>query len=285
MWPNSTISLRPRAETERGKSGGDHTPPLFTRERMDRIKLPPRLAAIGRLVPDGARLADVGTDHGLLPIALLRAGKIRSAVATDIRPGPLARARENAARYGAEGLRLVLCDGLALVSPEEVDTVVIAGMGGETAVEILAAAPWTADTFLILQPMSRPEALRAALPGLGLAITGETLAEDTGRLYPVLTARRGESPPLSETDLYTGRWELIRTDPLAGRLFKQLQSRLKTAAAGLGQSEREEDRGRLEHIRRVLRELELRGRLYDAGCYRGCGVFGAESTPGAEDGF
>lgn len=81
---------------------------------MDRIKLPPRLAAIGRLVPDGARLADVGTDHGLLPIALLRAGKIRSAVATDIRPGPLAGPRENAAGTGRRGYGLCSAMGWRL---------------------------------------------------------------------------------------------------------------------------------------------------------------------------
>ena len=64
------------------------------------FKLPPRLAAIAALVPDGARLADVGTDHALLPIRLLLDGKIQSAVATDIRPGPLSRAKENAYAAG-----------------------------------------------------------------------------------------------------------------------------------------------------------------------------------------
>ena len=72
------------------------------------FKLPPRLAAIAALVPDGARLADVGTDHALLPIRLLLDGKIQSAVATDIRPGPLSRAKENACAAGVSG-RIGFC--------------------------------------------------------------------------------------------------------------------------------------------------------------------------------
>lgn len=126
------------------------------------FKLPPRLAAIAALVPDGARLADVGTDHALLPIRLLLDGKIQRAVATDIRPGPLSRARENAYAAGVQDLSCVLCDGLTGISPDSVDTVVIAGMGGENIAAILRAAPWACRNALcILQPMSRPEELRA----------------------------------------------------------------------------------------------------------------------------
>ena len=143
------------------------------------FKLPPRLAAIAALVPDGARLADVGTDHALLPIRLLLDGKIQSAVATDIRPGPLSRAKENAYAAGVQDLSCVLCDGLTGISPDSVDTVVIAGMGGENIAAILRAAPWACRNALcILQPMSRPEELRAALPSLGLTIRAERLVRE-----------------------------------------------------------------------------------------------------------
>ena len=122
------------------------------------FKLPPRLAAIAALVPDGARLADVGTDHALLPIRLLLDGKIQSAVATDIRSGPLSRAKENAYAAGVQDLSCVLCDGLTGISPDSVDTVVIAGMGGENIAAILRAAPWACRNALcILQPKARPE--------------------------------------------------------------------------------------------------------------------------------
>ena len=106
-------------------------------------------------VPQGARLADVGTDHAYLPVWLLLAGRIVGAVATDVNQGPLQRGQETAQRYGvAHRMDFRRCDGLAALSPGEVDTVVIAGMGGDLMVHILSAAPWTRDVKLILQPMS-----------------------------------------------------------------------------------------------------------------------------------
>ena len=96
----------------------------------EQIALSPRLRMAASLVPPGARLADIGTDHGYLPAALILEGAIPSAIASDLRPGPLARARETAVRYGLEDrLSLRLCDGLSGIGPEEADALVIAGMG------------------------------------------------------------------------------------------------------------------------------------------------------------
>ena len=110
---------------------------------MNKLELSPRLAAIAALVPQGARLADVGTDHAYLPVRLLLDGGIASAVATDVNEGPLQRGRETAERYGVRTILFRRCDGLADVRADEVDTVVIAGMGGDLIARILAAAPWT----------------------------------------------------------------------------------------------------------------------------------------------
>ena len=94
-----------------------------------------------------------------------------SAVATDIRPGPLSRAEALRRELGIASMRCVLCDGLEGVAPHEADTVIVAGMGGENIAEILYKAPWTAsETLLLLQPMSRPEALREALNVSGIAV-------------------------------------------------------------------------------------------------------------------
>ena len=108
------------------------------------MELSPRLQAIAEQVPQGAHLADVGTDHGYLPVWLLRDGRINSAIAADLREGPLNRARETARRFNVEEqISFRLCDGLSAIRPEETDTVTIAGMGGETIISILEAAPWT----------------------------------------------------------------------------------------------------------------------------------------------
>ena len=128
-----------------------------------RLQLQPRLQCIASLVPKGARLADIGTDHGYLPVYLLQEGTIGHAIASDINALPLAHARATAAEYGVtEKLDFRLCPGLAKLRPEECDTVAIAGMGGETILGILEAAPWTRDGAhtLILQPQTKADLLR-----------------------------------------------------------------------------------------------------------------------------
>ena len=195
-----------------------------------RLSLPPRLAAVAALVPPGARLVDVGTDHGYLPLLLLEEGRVLSAIATDIAPGPLGRARQAAGERGT-ALDCRLCDGLAAVSPEEADTVVIAGMGGETIAGILAAAPWTREgRTLLLQPMSKAEKLRPWLTERGYAIHREVLVEDRGKLYPILLARGGHPPPLSPQEVWAG---LGRDEPLYPRYLALQIRRLRRAAAGL----------------------------------------------------
>ena len=210
------------------------------------FKLPPRLAAIAEFVPEGAKLADVGTDHGLLPIRLLLDGKIRSAVATDIRPGPLSRAEENAAAAEVHAMCCILCDGLNGVSPDEADTVVIAGMGGENIAGILHAAPWACENALcILQPMSRPEDLRAALPALGLRVLQEKLVRDAGRIYSILVTRKGRAETLTPGEYYCGKASLLSEDTLFPEYLAEQERRMRTALHGLERSVRESDKERL----------------------------------------
>ena len=96
------------------------------------LSLQPRLALLASLVPQGAVLADVGTDHGYIPVCLRQRGVIDRAIASDIGREPLEHARRTAEEYGVGGIDLRLCAGLDAIAPEECDTVLIAGMGGET---------------------------------------------------------------------------------------------------------------------------------------------------------
>ena len=133
---------------------------------MRTVELTPRLRSVAELVPRGARFADVGTDHAYLPVWLLQQGRITGAVASDLRPGPLERARGTAEKYGLTGrMDFRLCDGLSGIQPDEVNTIAMAGMGGETIAAILAAAPWTweRECLLLLQPMSAQPFLRRHL--------------------------------------------------------------------------------------------------------------------------
>ena len=223
---------------------------------MEIVKLPPRLAAIANMVPEGTRLADVGTDHGLIPIRLLQEGRIRSAIASDIRPGPLSRAKANAAQHGVEGICFVLCDGLRKIAPNSADTIVIAGMGGETIAAILASAPWTREgKTLLLQPMSRPEALRAAFERLEMRIEEEKLVRDAGKLYSILRVRGGMPLRLSEAELYTGAYALISGQELFPEHLRQWKSKTSAALQGLARSSKPEDAARRERLRRVWEQL------------------------------
>lgn len=154
--------------------------------------LTPRLACLASLVPQGARLADIGTDHGKLPLSLLLTGKVSSAIGSDIGEGPLAHAARNAQEHGVS-LSLRLAAGLDAVQPEECDTVSIAGMGGQTIADILAAAPWCAQGrhLLLLQPMTMVYELRQWLWANGYEILRETLCREDRRQYVVLSVRGG----------------------------------------------------------------------------------------------
>ncbi len=223
------------------------TPPA-----VRRLGLSPRLQLLADWVPPGARLADVGTDHAYLPVWLRLHGRVVSAIACDLREGPLARARETGRTYGADAVDYRLGDGLAVVSPEEADTVVIAGMGGENIASILAGAPWTADGAhtLLLQPQTRAEVLRAFLADHGYAIRREALAEDRGTLYPVIEAGGGEMS-LTLGQLHGGA-ALLR-DPLGERYIIEKIVRYQIAAAGAARSGGDRQKG--DALRDVITAL------------------------------
>ncbi len=153
--------------------------------------LRPRLALCAELVRPGRALADIGTDHAYLPIWLLKSGKTPRALACDVNPGPLEAARRHARRYGVgEELRLLLSDGLREVPPEDAEDVVIAGMGGELILRIVAEAPWLRDGAkrLVLQPMSAADKLRLGLKELGFQVLEERAAVDGGKPYSGFSA-------------------------------------------------------------------------------------------------
>ncbi|MCI9375405.1 MAG: SAM-dependent methyltransferase [Oscillibacter sp.] len=218
---------------------------------MKTLELTPRLQLLADQVPPGARLADVGTDHAYLPVWLRLHGRVVSAIACDLREGPLARARETGRAYGADEIDFRLGDGLSVVSPEEADTIVIAGMGGENIAAILEQAPWTADGVhrLLLQPMTRAEVLRRFLMEHGYAIRREILVRDRGTLYPVMEAAGGEMT-LSLGQLYGGA--ALLHDPLGERYIIEKIIRLTNAVAGLNHAR---ERQKADALREIITAL------------------------------
>ena len=204
------------------------------------------------MVPAGSRLADVGTDHGYLPVYLLQQGRISRAIASDIVDEPLQHARQTAAEYEVDGIDFRLCPGLDAIAPEECDTVLIAGMGGETILGILDAAPWTHEGVhtLILQPQTKVDLLRCWLCGHGYRFLSETLVRDKEQLYVVFRVRAGTGQELSEADALTGL--LLRSDPLYGEYLSQHLIKLNRARDGLAVSSLADKEARIAHLEKEI---------------------------------
>lgn len=195
------------------------------------IKLSRRLQAVADCVPLGARIIDVGTDHAMIPVWLTQTERIVYAWASDIRPGPLQSARRLIEETACEdGISLRLTNGLQGFGPEDGDTVIIAGMGGETMMNILSDAPWTKEnTLLVLEPQSKQALLRSFLRDNGYAVEREFLVEDAGRIYPIILVRGGREEAYTPGELHVGRFDLIGSDPLLGKYLDGLMRRLAPA--------------------------------------------------------
>lgn len=221
------------------------------------IALTPRLQAVADYVPANSRFADIGTDHAYLPVWLIQHDVIATALAADLRRGPLDRARSTAAQYGLTNrIRFHLADGLSSIPPNAADCVAIAGMGGEVIRSILAAAPWTReDTRLILQPQSQLGELRLWLTGNGYRIREERCICEGERWYTVWLVQGGED----ETVWTAGkrlagnpaRW--AKGDDRRGYL-RHLMGKLDRQLEGLNRAA-EPDEGRLAELREARREL------------------------------
>lgn len=151
-------------------------------------ELSSRLSTIQALIPQGVRVADIGTDHAHLPISLIKSGRCPFVIASDIKEKPLKNAEQNIKKTNTENIDLRLGSGLSTVQPEEVDCIVIAGMGGEVISSILADTPWVKDCRyeLILQPVTSADFLRKYLCDNGFKILTETAVSENDKLYTVM---------------------------------------------------------------------------------------------------
>ena len=153
-----------------------------------KLPLSNRLLACCDFVANGDRVADVGCDHGYLGIHLLQSGIASSVIESDIHEMPLQSAMHNAEKFGVkEKMTFHLSDGVQNI-PKDFDVLVCAGMGADTIVSILDAAPWLKDKKyrLILQCQSKRPELRQWLYDAGYAIRRETLAKDGKFVYSVM---------------------------------------------------------------------------------------------------
>ena len=157
------------------------------------VKLSKRLERIASFVQPGSRVADIGTDHGYVPIWLVQKGVCPSALAMDVRKGPLSRATENIALAGlADKIETRLSDGVAKLLPGEADSVVIAGMGGELIIKILENGRhmWDSVKQWVLSPQSEIFKVRRWLFENGFVIRKEDMILEDGKFYTVMDVQR-----------------------------------------------------------------------------------------------
>lgn len=198
------------------------------------MTLSDRLEACISYVNQNDRVADIGCDHGLLGIALLERGIARSVIAADVGEGPLSAAKANAQRHGLAGkMTFFLSDGVEKI-PRDFDTLVCAGMGGDTMIHILSAVPWLNDNRyrLILQCQSKRPELRRWLYEHGYTISREALAQDGKFLYTVLEVRPG-TVNFTPLDTYLSPALRESGSPLLRPFCTRLLDGLSKSAAGL----------------------------------------------------
>lgn len=200
-----------------------------------KLPLSKRLAVCCGFVAPGDRVADIGCDHGYLSIYLLANGIASSVIAADINEGPLQSAVQNARKFGvSDRIRFYLSDGVKS-TPRDFDTLVCAGMGGDTMISILEAAPWlqSAQYRLILQCQSKMPMLRKYLSGQGWRITEESVVRDGRFLYTVMeVVWQPDYPKLSVGQWYFPPALMENPAKELPEYYRQICFKLERAIAG-----------------------------------------------------
>lgn len=227
------------------------------------MQISKRLQAVSDMVASGSCLADVGTDHGYIPIYLVEEKRIPCAIAMDINRGPLSRARENIERNGlSDQIETRLSDGLDALLPGEADTIVIAGMGGPLAVEILKRGRAVLESCrdLILQPQSEIWTVRRYLDENGWRIRRENMILEEGKYYPMLLASRGNSEALDIVKLFYGPRLLEKRHPVLLDYLKKEREKLREVREKLSVSGSEKAAERKREIQKLQ---EINGRALE----------------------
>ena len=217
------------------------------------MKLPisPRLLACAGFVCPGDRVADIGCDHGYLSIHLLANGIASAVVASDINEGPLQSAVRNAEKYGVrDRIRFFLSDGVRNI-PRDFDTLVCAGMGGDTIIHILESAPWlkNAQYRLILQCQSKTPMLRCWLSEQGWRITEESVLRDGRFLYTVMEVYwEPEHPRLTVGEWYFPPALLENPSHEVPAYFKWVTEGLRIATTHKDDAEKKQALAELEEL-------------------------------------
>ena len=224
------------------------------------MQLSQRLSSVAAMVTAGNCLADVGTDHGYVPIYLYERNIIPHAIAMDVNKGPLERAALHIAESGMkDAIETRLSDGLTALKIGEADSIVIAGMGGPLMIRILSAYPEVTDSAkeLILQPQSEIAEVRIWLYEQGYEIIEEHMVYEDGKYYPMFKAvKNSEARKLSFLEYKFGNLEVLaEKDVLKEFVLRELSNK-RSILQKLSEEATEKSRERAEEIKKMIEELE-----------------------------
>ena len=207
---------------------------------MNHNTLSQRLERVATHVPAGARLADIGSDHGYLPVALMRRGAISSAVAGEVALRPF-RAAERTVRENdlEQHITVRHANGLAAIKPgDAITALTICGMGGETIRDILDSGKThlSGEERLILQPNGGEQPLRQWLMDNGYSILHEELLRENRFYYEIIVAERAAPVRYTPEQLYFGPLQMQARSPLFLAKWQRLLGLKRKTLAGLEQA-------------------------------------------------
>lgn len=219
-----------------------------------------RLKCCADFVRKGSILADIGTDHALLPIYLVKNNIISSCIACDINPNPLERAKNNIQRHSLSNfITTRLSDGLKNVYEDEVNDVVIAGMGGRLIAKIISECTWNSksDKNFILQPMYLDYLLRKFLVENKYKIVNERLVKSKKKVYSVMKVEYvGQHYSVDKLYFYVGEIHFdnsITTNLYLKTLLNDLSNRLSGAKNSENSLQKSELKYVVEYLRAILK--------------------------------
>ena len=223
------------------------------------MELTPRLAAVARFIPPGVRVADVGTDHAMLPVNLVETGKSPSVIATDVNEKPYLAACRQVQAAGAGGrVEVRKGNGLEVIRPGEVDVVVMAGMGGNTIINIIDQCRGVLDdvTRLVLQPMTDAGSLRLWLARNGWRLVDEELVKEGEKFYVIMAAEPGIDPQEDHFLLEMGPLLVEKYSPVLVEYLEKIKMDLQKMLSGLTRSRSEESMDKAVEITNRLTRLK-----------------------------
>ena len=224
------------------------------------MQLSQRLSSVASMVTAGNCLADVGTDHGYVPIYLYERQIIPRAIAMDINKGPLERARLHIAEYGYQkAIETRLSDGMAALKPGEADSVVIAGMGGPLMIKILSAYPEVTASLkeLVLQPQSEISEVRIWLYEQGYEIVEEHMVFEDGKYYPMFKAVKNPNvDKLTDLEYKYGKLSVLKEkDVLKAFIVREIANK-QSILNKLNAESTDKSKDRAIQIKELIAELE-----------------------------